>query len=74
MKSIIKKRAPIVIKYRDFKKYNDSAFHAELYYALRQIKHSEINYGLVESAFMDILNKVAPLKEKLIRANTGSYD
>ena len=62
MKSFIKKRAPIVIKYRDFKNYNAAAFHAEL------IKHTDINYGLFESTFMDILNKRAPLKEKLIRA------
>ena len=63
MNSIVKKRAPVVIKYRDFKKYNASTFHAELCYALRQSKHSKINYGLFESTFMD----------KLIKANTGPF-
>ena len=73
MKSFIKKRAPVVIKYRDFKNYNAAAFHAELYYARRLIKHTDINYGLFDSTFMDILNKRAPMKEKLIRANTGAF-
>ena len=73
MKSFIKKRAPVVIEYRDFKNYNVAAFHAKLYYALRLIKHTNINYGLFESAFMDILNKKAPMKEKLIRAKTGPF-
>ena len=73
MKSLVKKRAPVVIKYRDFKKYNASAFHAELYYALRQINHSDIDYGLFEVIFIGILDKEAPLKEKLVRANTGTF-
>ena len=68
----IMKRAPVVIKYRDFKKYNASAFHVEPYYVLRQIKHLA-NYRLFKPTFIDILNKVAPLKEKLIRANTGPF-
>ena len=67
------KLAPVVIKYRHFKNYNAAAFHVELYYALRLIKHTDINYGLFESTFMDILNKRAPLKEKLIRANNGPF-
>ena len=73
MKSFIKKRTTVVIKYRDFKNDNAAAFHAELYYALRLIKHTDINYGLFESTFMGILNKSAPLKEKRIRVNTGPF-
>ena len=73
LKHHVEKRAPVVIKYRDFKKYNAPAFHAELYHALRRNVSDKTNYDLFESTFMEILNKMAPVKEKKIRANTGRF-
>ena len=73
LKYHVEKRAPVVIKYRDFKKYNAPAFHAELYHTLRRNVSDKTNYHLFESTFMEILNKMAPVKEKKIRANTGRF-
>ena len=73
LKHHVEKRAPVVIKYRDFKEYNAFAFHAELYRALRRNVSDKTNYDLFESTFMEILNKMAPVKEKKIRANTGRF-
>ena len=72
LKSLVNKKKPVVIKYRDFTKYDAAEFRTDLYRNLR-LSRPDMNYETFESTFMDILNKRAPLKEKLIRANTGPF-
>ena len=70
LKSLVNKKKPVVIKYRDFTKYDAAEFSTDLYHTLSR---PDMNYETFESTFMDILNKRAPLKEKLIMANTGPF-
>ena len=63
----IPKSRPREIQYRNYSKLNEKVFHAELSHRLDQL--GEISYENFEVNFLKILNKHAPLKTKIVRAN-----
>ena len=75
LKSFFQKQDPVTIKYRDYKGFDKSIFHAELNEMLinNTYNNNNINYNLFESIFMLLLNKHAPIREKYVRANNAPF-
>ena len=70
MTSYFPKQAPI--RYRNFKKFDNSAFRTELFNNLNN--YGEINeYDTSQNISMDTFNKHAPMKEKYVRANNSLF-
>ena len=65
------KSKPKKIAYKNFKNFSEENFNQELRINLgeRCVK----NYASFENVFLDTLNKHAPLKKKVIRANHAPY-
>ena len=70
-KTAFPKSKPKEITYRNFKNFSEENFNQEIRTNLaeRCVK----NYGSFENVFWDTLNKYAPLKKKVIRANHAPY-
>ena len=65
------KLPPKIIKYRDYRNFNEIYFLQELNYC---IANNYIgNYDEFENIFTNILNRHAPLKTKFLRANNKPY-
>ena len=69
LKQLFFKSKPREIIYRNFKKFNEADCNQEL----RGKLFTELisNHSSFENVFIDVLNKNAPIKEKVIRANTS---
>ena len=73
-KTTFQKRAPTIIRYRNYSKFNDEHFRTDLAHTLflncdlRNIKYEDFN-----NTFKNVLNKHAPLKTKTIRANNVPF-
>ena len=72
MRSHFPKQAPILIRYRNFRKFNNCNFRNEILEQLTKIGNN-ITYEQFESSFMAVLNKNAPMKENYIRANNAPF-
>ena len=72
MRTFFPKQAPIKIKYRSYKKFNQHDFNAELEYHLANLD-DKADYNDFEFFFVEILNKHAPMKTKLVRANNSPF-
>ena len=73
-KATFKKRAPTLIKYRNYSQFNDDFFRSNLASALLlNLDLRSISYEEFYNIFMYVLNKHAPLKTKVIRANNIPY-
>ena len=57
--------------YRDYKHFNHESFEKDLKCALSTFE--KINYQEFDKTFIETLNKHAPLKKKLVRANQPPY-
>ena len=73
MKSFFKKAAPHIIKYRDYKTFDERLFRNELSENLADISDTELNYDVFENIFLKHINKYAPMKEKRVRANNSPF-
>ena len=71
LKTEYKKLPPKVIKYRDYKKFNEKDFLYELNTCL--LNNSLGNYREFENIFTNILNRHAPMKTKYLRANNKPH-
>ena len=72
MKTTFPKAKPKVIQYRDYKKFNIVNFRQELRNNIAEVR--EINsYEIFESIFLRTLNKHAPIKSKVVRANDKPF-
>ena len=71
LKTTFPKVKPKIIHYRDYKNFPLQNFRIELKNCLK----NEIvdNYSKFEEIFLEILNKHAPLKKKVLRANEKPY-
>ena len=67
------KLSPICVRYRDYKKFDKNLFHTELNQKFCNMNNTKINYASFESIFIEQLNKHAPMKEKLVRANNAQF-
>ena len=71
MKTTFPKAKPKTIYYRDYKKFNLQEFRREL---RTELKNTVIlGYAHFEYIFLTILDKHAPMKEKVVRANDKPF-
>ena len=70
LKTCLKKPSPKIITYRNYKSININTFNNELD---KELKNIHITCDLFKTCFMSIVNKHAPLKKKLIRANNAPF-
>ena len=72
LKTFLPKQTPTLIKYRDYRKFNNQNFSNDLEDNLSNMIN-EACYDIFESNFKDILNKHAPIKTKTVRANNAPF-
>ena len=70
LKTTFPKSKPKVIQYRDYKNFVLQKFREELKSGLEKVVD---NYATFEEIFLEILDKHAPLKKKILRANDKPY-
>ena len=73
LKQYYPKQKPTIIKYRDYKKFDHQFFREELSRKLANIGQDAENFENFENAFIDLLNELAPMKEKHVRANNSPF-
>ena len=71
LKSYFKKKEPIKINYRCYKKYNENLFRIELINLLQN--SCVLDYDEFKKIFMQVLNIHAPMKKKFIRGNNAPF-
>ena len=69
LKSAINKKPPIVITYREYKRFSNDKFRTDLEEALKTTNLNVISNDEFSEIFMNIFSKHAPLKQKLVRQN-----
>ena len=72
LKSTFAKKKPKEIIYRDYKNYNGDFLKSDLKVALCN-EGVRNHYALFEKIFLQVLDKHAPLRKKLLRANHAPY-
>ena len=72
LKTYVSKQVPMVIKYRDYRKFNSQNFKYDLQTSISKIT-DETCYDDFESNFKELLNKHAPIKTKNVRANNAPF-
>ena len=70
MKMKFKKNKPREIFYRDYKNFNQGQFKEEL---STRLEENIGDYDIFEKTFIELLDKYAPIKRKLLRANHAPY-
>ena len=71
MKTTFPKAQPKIIYYRDYKNFDLSKFRSELRQELK--KNEDQGYFHFEVTFLRVLEKHAPMKQKVLRANDKPY-
>ena len=71
MKTTFPKAKPKVLFYRDEKNFVEEDFELELNFWLQ--KRKVVDYDTFHKIFIDVLNKHAPCKQKIFRANHKPY-
>ena len=71
MKTTFPKAQPKIIYYRDYKNFELPNFRTELRQELN--KNEEHGYFHFEATFLKVLEKYAPMKQKVLRANDKPY-
>ena len=71
MKTTFPKAEPQVVYYRDYKNFDLYNFRTELRDELRM--NSEKDYLHFEITFLNVLERHAPMKKKILRANSKPY-
>ena len=62
-----------IIHYRDYKNFDWSKFFEKLQLKLSNLDMSGLDFGSLKICFMELLNKIAPLKTKFLRANHSKF-
>ena len=60
---------PKIIKYRDYKNFYSTRFFEKLQVKFTHLGMNSVDFGSFKKCFMELLNKVALLKTKFLRAN-----
>ena len=71
LKSTFQKSKPKKIIYRDYRKFEENNFKTELKIKLKNKNIKD--YETFENIFLTVLNKYAPCKKKVVRANNKPY-
>ena len=68
-----KKRLPVIKYYRCYKNLNMITFRSNLKYSLQTFNANTMTYEDFKEIFMAVLNKCAPMKQKVIRGNNAPF-
>ena len=69
----VKKREPTVIKYRNYKNFDENLFRYEVMDNLQNMDKTIIKYDDLKECFMNALDKHAPIKKKTLRGNNAPF-
>ena len=73
LKVHFKKNEPITIRFRSYKKFNESIFRENLLINLQNSCEETMSYDDFKEIFMKVLNLHAPMKKKLVRGNNAPF-
>ena len=73
LKQYFFKPKPKVVNYKDYRKFRNVEFRAELDNEISEFDISNMEYQHFVNIFIEILNKHAPIKQKYLRANQGIF-
>ena len=73
LKQYFLKPKPKVVNYKDYRKFRNVEFRAELDNEISEFDISNMEYQHFVNIFIEILNKHAPMKQKYLRANQGRF-
>ena len=73
LKMYIKKKKPRCVNYRCYKSFNEGDFRHDLLKCLETLDEATMNYDNFLEIFINILNKHAPLKQKIVRGNQAPF-
>ena len=73
LRAFFQKQKPITIKYRGYKKFDQSLFRYNLLKKLNNMHDGNVDYDSFERVFIELLNLHVPMKEKYTRANNCPF-
>ena len=73
LKTYFQKQSPTIIRYRNYKKFDNESFCDNLKYELEKADNNDMEYETFKMLFMRCLDKYAPMKSKLVRANNAPF-
>ena len=71
LRKTISKRNSNKMFYRDYKRFYQKKFGTEL--KLKLNSQTNLNYSIFQAVFLEILNKIAPVKAKVLRFNNNAF-
>ena len=73
MKSFFPKQQPKIIKYRNYKGFNETKYRSEITNGLDLNNSESRNIEFFKNIVLKVLNKHAPIKMKYLRANHSPF-
>ena len=73
LKRYVKKKDPIVIKYRNYKNFSENSFRNDLRAKLDILREENMKYDTFKDVFIDTLNINAHSKTKTVRGNNAPF-
>ena len=73
LKQYFPKPKPKIVSYRNYRNFRSDEFRVELNNEILKHDINNIEYQYLLNAFIEILNKHAPMKTKYLRANQGKF-
>ena len=73
LKTHLNKLKPNIIKYRKFNTMDEFNLKSELLHTLKASVRDNMNHDEFKKHFLNVLNKHAPLKQKVIRGNNAPF-
>ena len=64
---------PKIIQYREYKNSDSTRFFEKLQVRLTHLNMNSLDFGSLKKCFIELLNKVTPLKTKFLRANHSKF-
>ena len=73
MKATPDKLPPRIMKYSDYKNFESKAFNKKLQVSLKNFDMNNSSFVEFKTIFMELLNKIVPLKTKYLGANDYKF-
>ena len=64
---------PKIMQYRDYKNFDSTRFFEKLQVRLNHLNMNSLDFSSLKKCFIELVNKVAPLKIKFLRANHSKF-
>ena len=62
-----------IMQYRDYQSFDSASFFENLQMRLTHLDMNSLDFGSLKKCFLELLNKVALLKTKFLRANHSKF-